>query len=141
MMEPPRLQHNRGLQCQHHCQRQWRHKPRTMPIQVTGPQQAADSLPQSDATRSSQSATSSESSTIPHKTMQNAEQLIWRTQTSPQCSPLTRQVLQGAEYISMGSNSSKIIALTSIAKSRTVQRDTLLPAMASEDNVEYNWWM
>eukprot|EP00971_Amphidinium_carterae_P112827 2234452-Amphidinium_carterae.1 len=41
----------------------------------------------------------------------------------------------------MGSNNSKINELTSIANFEDNQRDTFLPAMAGEENVEYNWWI
>eukprot|EP00971_Amphidinium_carterae_P117962 2336859-Amphidinium_carterae.3 len=56
----------------------------------------------------SQSATSSESSTAPP--VHNAEQLIWKAQTTGQCSPIIRQVLQCSECISEGTNNQKIIA-------------------------------
>eukprot|EP00971_Amphidinium_carterae_P258285 5126879-Amphidinium_carterae.2 len=55
------------------------------------------------------SGTSSDSSTIYVDTANGIqiEQLIWRTQPSPQCSPLVRTIPQSAEYISQGSRTSK----------------------------------
>eukprot|EP00971_Amphidinium_carterae_P285427 5666760-Amphidinium_carterae.1 len=83
----------------------------------------------------SQSATSSESPTIP------PDQFIWKAQTTAQCSPITMQVLQMSEYISEGLNNPKLIALTTSANSRTIQRNSFLPTMAKEDNMHYNWWI
>eukprot|EP00971_Amphidinium_carterae_P266911 5294337-Amphidinium_carterae.5 len=86
------------------------------PPQSAQPAQQADTLPD-DVTVEAQppSASSSDSSSISEDAIHGFEQLMWRTQPSPQCSPMARQVLQGAEYISQGKTTAKIDALTIIA--------------------------
>eukprot|EP00971_Amphidinium_carterae_P349978 6491326-Amphidinium_carterae.2 len=71
--------------------------------------------------------------------MDNAEALVCKAQTTPQCSPVT-MLLQFAEYILKGADMLRFLAL-SIANAQTIERDTFVPTMAKKNNKFYNWWM
>eukprot|EP00971_Amphidinium_carterae_P069163 1368958-Amphidinium_carterae.1 len=46
-----------------------------------------------------------------------------------------------AQYVSRGADSGKLVALTTIANSYTIERRNFIPTMAKDDDKFYNWWM
>eukprot|EP00971_Amphidinium_carterae_P212137 4209665-Amphidinium_carterae.1 len=51
------------------------------------------------------------------------------------------QVLQSAEFVSQGHDSGKLVALTTIANAKTIERDNFIPTLAKDDTKLYTWWM
>eukprot|EP00971_Amphidinium_carterae_P191400 3797806-Amphidinium_carterae.2 len=99
-----------------------------------------------DVNMHSQPGSSFEASTIPAETRNGQCGAIWKTQTSPQCSPITRWIPHGAEYISQShtalhSTTATVNAWKAIANAKTIQHDAFTPTLASEDNKLYSWWM